>query len=145
MSQVNRAHESKGRFGKDRGPGYYFKKSLHACELFRELLLMSRDSVAKWFQNKARVVPVKFDLHLNLSRNAEIGMFHHPSFRAPWLYLWIRAPYGNNQINSDFICRAFILSVMYRTTGNTWNSRRGLLRKSWLNDLHTNKKVTYFR
>ena len=26
----------------------------------------------------------KFDLHLNLSWNTEIGSFHHPLYRAPW-------------------------------------------------------------
>ena len=68
-------------------PGCYFKKSFHNHGLVRELLLISRDSVTRWFQNKARVVPVKFDLHLNLSWNAGIGSFHHPLFRAPWFYL----------------------------------------------------------
>ena len=30
-------------------------------------------------------VPAKFDLHLNLLWKTEIGSFHHPLFRAPWL------------------------------------------------------------
>ena len=41
--------------------------------------------VATWFQNKARAVPVKLYLHLNLSWNAEIGSFRQPWCRAPWL------------------------------------------------------------
>ena len=43
--------------------------------------------VAKSFQNKARAVPVKINMRLNLSWKAEIGSFRQPFFRAPCLYI----------------------------------------------------------
>ena len=65
--------------------GSHFKKSLHARGLVRELLLLSRFFLCCHVSLVARAVPVKFDLYLNLTWNAEICSFRHPSFTAPWL------------------------------------------------------------
>ena len=62
-----------------------FQKSLHAPGMVKKLLLLLRFfMLLSLGLYSKRAVPVKFDLHLNLSWNAEIGPFRHPPFRAPW-------------------------------------------------------------
>ena len=63
--------------------GCNFKETCQARGIVRELLLMSGDLVARGFQNEARLVPVKFDLHLNLSWNSEISSFRQPYLGHP--------------------------------------------------------------
>ena len=45
---------------------------------FVDVKWLSREVISEQSQSG------KFDLHLNLSWNTEIGSFHHPLYRAPW-------------------------------------------------------------
>ena len=84
--------------------------------MVRKLFLLSRLFMAlslglHFFSREviSRAVPIKFDLHLNLSCNAEIGSFRHPLFRAP-RYESYPEKYLLNLSNSplyEFTCKYF--------------------------------------